>query len=248
MPVISIEEAYSILQLTSNASESEVKTAYRKLALKMHPDKNPGDPEAHKNFLKISEAYKRITDPDSFQDEEEGEYANEEEMMAMFSMMFAEMFGGFGGGGFGGGMDMFNMMEMMMEGEDDEDSDDEDEECEHDGIEFMFGHPGMGGGRFNVESMLEAMIEDSMYNDERHGHRKSKVRAPLRSSAKDKASSNKQKKRTVSASSESSPPRRSRTQSHPQSQQVTEIFDDDDNDTEEVEWETDSSEGKQLNC
>lgn len=244
MPVLSIEEAYSILQLSSNASESEVKTAYRKLALKMHPDKNPGDPEAHKNFLKISEAYKRITDPDSFQDEDEGEYANEEEMMAMFSMMFAEMFGGFGG--FGGGMDMFDMMEMMMEAEDDEDSDDEDDDYEQDGIEFMFGHPGMGGGRMNgLEGMLEAMIEGNMYSDDRHSHKKSKGRAPLRSSARDKASTNKQKKRTVSASSESSPPRRSKTQeqqSQKDKQSVQPVEENFEDDEEEVEWETDSSE------
>ena len=67
----------------------------RKLALKTHPVKNPHDPEASKKFLQISEAYKRITDPNSFKDDEDemGDFpSHEEELFDVFNMMMAEMF------------------------------------------------------------------------------------------------------------------------------------------------------------
>ena len=94
MPHMTNEEAYQVLGLNSGATESQVKSAYRKLALKTHPDKNPGNEEAHKKFLLVSEAYKRITEPESFQDEEDGDFSFDEEEMAMaFMQQFAEMFG-----------------------------------------------------------------------------------------------------------------------------------------------------------
>ena len=52
------KEFYKILEINENASQDEIKKAYRKLALKWHPDKNPGNQEeAKKKFQKISKAY-----------------------------------------------------------------------------------------------------------------------------------------------------------------------------------------------
>jgi len=53
---------YKILNVNKNASESEIKKAYRKLAMKYHPDRNKGDKSAEEMFKKISEAYAVLSD------------------------------------------------------------------------------------------------------------------------------------------------------------------------------------------
>ena len=51
------EDYYDILGISKGASAAEIKKAYRKMAIKYHPDKNPGDNEAENKFKKAAEAY-----------------------------------------------------------------------------------------------------------------------------------------------------------------------------------------------
>jgi curved DNA-binding protein len=55
---------YSILGVDKNATEDDIKKAYRKLARKLHPDLNPNDKEAHKKFQQVNEANEVLSDPE----------------------------------------------------------------------------------------------------------------------------------------------------------------------------------------
>lgn len=59
---MSKRDFYEVLGLTKNASEKEIKKAYKKLAMKYHPDKNPDDPSAADKFKEVKEAYEILTD------------------------------------------------------------------------------------------------------------------------------------------------------------------------------------------
>jgi molecular chaperone DnaJ len=55
---------YEVLGVTRNANDDEIKKAYRKLAVKYHPDKNPGDKQAEEKFKELGEAYEALSNPD----------------------------------------------------------------------------------------------------------------------------------------------------------------------------------------
>lgn len=60
-----IEDPYKILGVSPNASDEEIKRAYRRLAKQYHPDRNPGDQEAARKMQEVNAAYEQIKNPDS---------------------------------------------------------------------------------------------------------------------------------------------------------------------------------------
>lgn len=110
---------YEVLEVSRSASVDEIKKAYRKLAIKYHPDRNPGDAEAEAKFKEAAEAYDVLHDPQKRQQYDQFGFdapgggfgggnpfggAGGFSMDDIFSM-FGDVFGGHGGGfgGFGGG-------------------------------------------------------------------------------------------------------------------------------------------------
>lgn len=110
------KDYYKILGLSKTATETEIKKAYRKLALQYHPDKNAGDEKAEARFKEVGEAYAILSDPqkkarfDSGADLDGGMGGfpgggmdGGVDINDVFAQMFGQGGGGFGGGGFGGG-------------------------------------------------------------------------------------------------------------------------------------------------
>ncbi|MBD3341172.1 MAG: DnaJ domain-containing protein, partial [Candidatus Lokiarchaeota archaeon] len=58
------KDYYKILGVDEDASEEEIKSAFKKLARRYHPDLNQDDPSAHSKFIKLREAYETLIDPD----------------------------------------------------------------------------------------------------------------------------------------------------------------------------------------
>lgn len=90
------KDFYAILGVSKDASESDIKKAYRKLARKHHPDQNPGDKEAERKFKEITEANTVLSDPKQRQ-----------EYDALRAMGGGARFTAPGGGGAGGFEDVF---------------------------------------------------------------------------------------------------------------------------------------------
>ena len=62
-----VNDPYSVLGVSKDASEAEIKSAYRRLAKKYHPDLNPGDAEAARKMNEINAAYEQIKNPSQYQ-------------------------------------------------------------------------------------------------------------------------------------------------------------------------------------
>lgn len=93
---------YEVLGVSKSATPEELKKAYRKTAIKYHPDKNPGNKEAEEKFKEAAEAYDVLSDP-----EKRAKYDQFGHSMGPQGFPGAGGSGGFGGyGGFGGGMSM----------------------------------------------------------------------------------------------------------------------------------------------
>ncbi|AFS78834.1 chaperone protein DnaJ [Gottschalkia acidurici 9a] len=93
---MSKRDYYEVLGISKGASEQEIKSAYRKLAKKYHPDLNPDNKEAEQNFKEVSEAYEVLSDS---QKKAQYDQFGHEGMSGQGG--FGGGFGGFSGGGFG---------------------------------------------------------------------------------------------------------------------------------------------------
>ena len=107
---------YEVLGVEKTASEDEIKKAYRKIAIKYHPDRNPGDKQAEEKFKEAAEAYNVLHDPQKRQQYDQfgfngpmgggggfGGFGGASMNMDDIFSMFGDIFGGHGFGGFGGG-------------------------------------------------------------------------------------------------------------------------------------------------
>lgn len=96
------KDYYKVLGLGKTATETEIKKAYRKLALQYHPDKNDGDAKAEARFKEVGEAYTILSDP-----EKKARFDSGADLDGGMGM-------GGGGGGFPGGVDVNDVFASMF--------------------------------------------------------------------------------------------------------------------------------------
>ena len=106
------KDYYKVLGVERSATQDQIKKAYRKLAVKYHPDKNPGDKAAEEKFKEISEAYQVLGNEDSRKKYDElganwKQYENMNYGGQGFQGFDGQGFEGFGGSGFSDFFDMF---------------------------------------------------------------------------------------------------------------------------------------------
>ena len=122
---------YEILEVAQNASETDIKKAYRRLAMKYHPDRNPGDSDAEARFKDAKEAYEVLSDPQKRSAYDQFGHAGVDPSQGGggggfgrgggdFSDIFSDVFGDIFGGGRGGsrafrGSDLRYRMEVTLE-------------------------------------------------------------------------------------------------------------------------------------